>query len=146
MIVKFVESLQRSSTSNLKVNGLNWKTDHHEFTFDLSIIYDAAKNLHITKQMTDFYVFRLIGINSVYYITTNFHTKNFAGNKFEWDKVINDRNITDTWSKFLQGLGTMHFLNASRYVLQCEERRVEIHKFSDSLRKGYGACVFVCVI
>ena len=34
----------------------------------------------------------------------------------------------------------MHFLNAARHVLHCEERRVEIHKFCDSLRKGYGAC------
>ena len=59
---------------------------------------------------------------------------------------MNDTNINDKWSKFFLALGTMRLLNAPRDVSGCEERRVEIQGFCDSSGKGYGACVFACVV
>ena len=44
-----VESLYGIVTSYQKVLGLNWKMDSDKFIFDLRVIYDAAKNLHIMK-------------------------------------------------------------------------------------------------
>ena len=43
------QSLQGTSTNYQNVLGLNWKADSDEFKFDLGVIYDAAKNLHVTK-------------------------------------------------------------------------------------------------
>ena len=46
----YVESLYRTSTCYRKVLGFKWKSDSDEFIFDLGVIYDVTKNLHITKQ------------------------------------------------------------------------------------------------
>ena len=46
----YVESLYRTSTCYRKVLGFKWKSDSDEFIFDFGVIYDATKNLHITKQ------------------------------------------------------------------------------------------------
>ena len=88
------------------------------------------------------YVFQPIGINSAYYITTQTFTLSLP-KKFYWDKLINDNNINDKWSKFLLELGAMILLNASRHIFYFEECGVEIHEFCDSSGKYYGACVFV---
>ena len=67
-------------------------------------------------------------------------------NKLEWDEVINDRNNINKWTKFLNDLGQFRLINAPRHVLCCEIGDVELHGFSDSSGKAYGACVFVRVI
>ena len=46
----YVKSLYGANTGYRNVLGLNWKTDSDEFIFDLGVIYDAAKNLHVTKR------------------------------------------------------------------------------------------------
>ena len=66
-------------------------------------------------------------------------------NKLEWDEVINDRNNINKWTKFLHDLGLFRLINAPRHVLCCEVRDVELHGFSNSSEKAYGACVFVRV-
>ena len=43
----------------------------------------------------------------------------------------------------MHDLGQFHLINTLRHVLCCEFRYVELHRFSDSSGKAYGACVFV---
>ena len=63
----------------------------------------------------------------------------------EWDEVINDRNNINKWTKFLYNLGQFRLINAPRHVLCFEVGDVELHRFSNSSGKAYGACVFVRV-
>ena len=70
MICLYTQSLYETSTSYRKVLGLNWKTDCDKFIFDLGVIYDAAKDLHVTKRniLQIAAVFRHIGVNIAYCI------------------------------------------------------------------------------
>ena len=120
-----VESLYRSSNSYRKVLGLNWKKDSDEFVFDLEVIYDAAKNLHVTKR-------NILHIATIYFDPLGLITpitlqlkllyQEVCWKKFDWDELINDMNINDKWSKLFGELRTMRLLNALRHVLCCEER------------------------
>ena len=128
----YVESLYGISTSYRKVLGLNWKMDSDEFIFDLRVIYDAAKNLHVTKRnilRIAAMFFDPLGLIAPITLQPKLLYQEVCGKKIDWDELINDTNINDKWSKFLLELGTMHLLNAPRH----------------SSGKGYGACVFVRV-
>ena len=122
--------------------------DSDEFTFDLGVIHDAAKNLHVTKQSIlriATMLFDPLGLIAPITLQPKLLYQEVCRKKI-WLGWTNDTNINDKWSKFLLALGTMRLLNAPRDVSGCEERRIEIHGFCDSSGKGYGACVFVCVV
>ena len=70
MICLYAQSLYETSTSYRKVLGLNWKTDCDKFIFDLGVIYDATKDLHVAERniLQIAVVFRPIGVNIAYCI------------------------------------------------------------------------------
>ena len=141
----YVQSIYGTSTSYRKVLDFNWKTDSDETIFDLGVIYDAAKNLHVTKR-------KILRIAAMFFdslvliapitLQPKLLYQKVCREKFDCGELINGTNINDKSSKFLLELGNMRLLNAPRHVLCCEELGVEIHGFCDSLGKGYGACVF----
>ena len=84
----YVESLYGTSSSYRKVFGLNWKTGSDEFIFDLGVIYDAAKSLHVTKR--NMWCVERFGTRATHHILRiaamcfdplglNFYIKKFAG-------------------------------------------------------------------
>ena len=59
--------------------------------------------------------------------------------------LVADRNNINKWTKLLHDLEKLRLINAPRDVFCCEGQDVELHGFSNSSGKIYGACVFVWV-
>ena len=143
------QSLQGTSTNYQNVLGLNWKADSDEFKFGLGVIYDAAKNVHVTKgnilQIAAMF-FNPLRLIVPITLQPKLLYQEVWRKKFDSDELINDTNINDKWSKCLPGLGSTHLLSAPRHALSCQERGVEIHGFCDNSGVGYDECVFVRVV
>ena len=125
-----------------------WDARANDFIFDFENISCTAEKLDITKRNI-FHVaamfFDPLGLISPITLQPRIIFKELCGKKLEWDEVINDRNNTNKWTKFLHDLGQFRLINAPRHVLCCEVRDVELHGFSDSSGKACGVCVFVRV-
>ena len=145
----YVENLFGSSSVYRKVLGLNWDTGADDFIFDFENICRTAEKLDVTKRNVlriAAMFFDPLGLISPITLQPKLIFQELCRNKLEWDEVINDRNNIKKWTKFLHDLGQFRLINAPRHVLCCEGRDVELHGFSDSSGKAYGACVFVRVI
>ena len=145
----YVENLFGSSSVYRKVLGLNWDTGADDFIFDFENICRTAEKLDVTKRnilRIAAVFFDPLGLISPITLQPKLIFQELCRNKLEWDEVINDRNNIKKWTKFLHDLGQFRLINAPRHVLCCEGRDVELHGFSDSSGKAYGACVFVRVI
>ena len=153
---RFIDSIENNSPSKMdissvyrKVLGLNWDTGTDDFIFDFENICRTAEKLDVTKRnilRIAAMFFDPLGLISPITLQPKLIFQELCRNKLEWDEVINDRNNIKKWTKFLHDLGQFRLINAPRHVLCCEGRDVELHGFSDSSGKAYGACVFVRVI
>ena len=123
-----------------------WDARANDFIFDFENISCTAEKLDITKRNI-FHVaamfFDPLGLISPITLQPRIIFKELCRKKLEWDKVINDRNNTNKWTKFLHDLGQFCLINAPRHVLCCEVRDVELYGFSGSSGKTFGGCVFV---
>ena len=145
----YAENLFGSSSVYRKVLGLNWDTGADDFIFDFENICGTAEKLDATKRnilRIAAMFFDPLGLISPITLQPKFIFQELCRNKLEWDEVINDRNNIKKWTKFFHDLGQFRLITAPRHVLCCEGRDVELHGFSDSSGKAYGACVFVRVI
>ena len=128
--------------------GLNWDTGSDNYIFDFENICRTAERSDVTKRKilrVAAMFFDPLGLISPITLQPKLMLQELCRNKLEWDEVINDRNNINKWTKFLHDLGQFRLINATRHVLCCEIRDVELHGFSDSSGKAYGACVFVRV-
>ena len=144
----YVENLYGSSSVYRKVLGLNWDTGAGDFIFDFENISRTAEKLNITKRnilRVAATFFDLLGLISPVTLQPKLIFQERCRNKLGRDKVINDKNNINKWTKFLNDLGQFCLINAPRHVLCCEVRDVELHGFSDSSGKAYGGSVFVRV-
>ena len=145
----YVENLFGSSSVYRKVLRLNWDTSPDDFIFDFENIWRTAEKLDVTKRnvlRTAAMFFDPLGLISPITLQSKLIFRELCRNKLEWDEVINDKNNIKKWTKFLRDLGQFRLINAPRHALCCEGRDVELHRFSDSSGKTYGACVFDRVI
>ena len=127
-----------------KFFGLNWDTGADDFIFDFENISRTAEKLDITKRnnlRVAAMFFDPLGLISPLTLQPKLIFQELCRNKLEWEEVINDRNNINKWTN----LGQFRLINAPRHVLCCEIGDVELHWFSSSSRKAYGACVFVRV-
>ena len=128
--------------------GLNWDTGAGDFIFDFENISRTAEKLDITKRnilRVAATFFDLLGLISPITLQPKLIFQELCGNKLERDKVTNDKNNINKWTKFLHDLGQFRLINAPRHVLCCEVRDVQFHGFSNSSETTYGACLFVRV-
>ena len=107
--------------------GLNWDTGAGDFIFDFENISRTAEKLDITKRnilRVAATFFDLLGLISPITLQPKLIFQELCGNKLEQDKVINDKNNINKWTKFLHDLGQFRLINAPRHDLCCEVRDV----------------------
>ena len=107
--------------------GLNWDTGAGDFIFDFENISRTAEKLDITKRnilRVAATFFDLLGLISPITLQTKLIFQERCRNKLGREKVINDKNNINKWTKFLHDLGQFCLINAPRHVLCCEVRDV----------------------
>ncbi|GFR15231.1 DUF5641 domain-containing protein, partial [Trichonephila clavata] len=62
--------------------------------------------------------------------------------KLDWNYQL-PSNLVSYWKSFIDALESINCLNIPRYCLQDKSIRTELHGFSDSSEKAYGAALYL---
>ncbi|GFX19794.1 integrase catalytic domain-containing protein [Trichonephila clavipes] len=113
-----VKDLSYSSSTKTKTLGLLWKPHPDSFAFKISPMTSNCDNLIVTKK------------SSLWQL------------KLDWNDLL-PSNLVSYWKSFIDALESINCLDIPRYCLQDKSIRTELHGFSDSSEKAYGAALYL---
>ncbi|KAL0859308.1 hypothetical protein ABMA27_011110 [Loxostege sticticalis] len=133
--------LDLSDDHSSKTLGLLWmcKSDILSFSLNIDISKKVTKRqiLSIISQ-----IFDPLGLIGPCVVEAKIILQSLWLNKCDWDEEV-PQDIADQWLSFVNTLHFLNNLNIPRWVM-CNDCVIhEIHVFTDSSEKAYGACLYI---
>ncbi|GFU83016.1 integrase catalytic domain-containing protein [Trichonephila clavipes] len=139
-----VKDLSYSSTET-KTLELLWKTHPDSFAFKISPMTSNCDNLIVTKKSvisTIARIFDPLGLIGPVITRAKILLQSLWQLKLDWNDPL-PSNLVSYWKSFIDALESINCLDIPRYCLQDKSIRTELHGFSDSSEKAYGAALFL---
>ncbi|GFR33193.1 uncharacterized protein TNCT_271471 [Trichonephila clavata] len=108
------KDLSYSSSTETKTLELLWKPHPDSFAFNISPMTSNCDSCIVTKKSL----------------------------KLDWNDPL-PSNLASYWKSFIDDMESKNCLNIPRYCLQDKSIRTELHGFSDSSEKAYGAALYL---
>lgn len=131
-----------------KVLGLIWnsQSDHLKYSFNPEYY---KSNANITKRVIlsiTAQIFDPLGLLGPIIILAKIILQRLWSLKLDWDEAV-PSDIYTTWIKLVQGLQCLNHFEIPRKVIAFYPyKTIQLHGFSDSSERAYGACVYIRVI
>lgn len=137
----FLDFEESSSTKTL---GIRWnaKSDVFYFsivTFEIKENYTKREVVSITAK-----IFDPVGFLAPIVIQAKMLMQGLWKKKIDWDQKIPEDSLIE-WKQFLRNHNFINQVKIPRWINFSPNCEIEVHGFSDSSEKAYGACVYVRV-
>ncbi|GFS75768.1 integrase catalytic domain-containing protein [Trichonephila clavipes] len=143
-----VKDLSYSSSTETKTLGLLWKPHPDSFAFKISPMTSNCDNLIVTKKSvisTIARIFDPLGLIGPVITRAKILLQSLWQLKLDWNDPL-PSNLVSYWESFIDALESINCLDIPRYCLQDKSIRTELHVFSDSSEKAYGAALYLLCI
>ncbi|GFV27956.1 integrase catalytic domain-containing protein [Trichonephila clavipes] len=140
-----VKDLSYSSSTETKTLGLLWKPHPDSFSFKISPMTSNCDNLIVTKKSvisTIAKIFDPLGLIGPVITRAKILLQSLWQLKLDMNDPL-PSNLVSYWKSFIDALESIHCLDIPRYCLQDKSIRTELHGFSDSSEKAYGAALYL---
>ncbi|GFV08656.1 uncharacterized protein TNCV_4055411 [Trichonephila clavipes] len=140
-----VKDLSYSSSNETKTLGLLWKPHPDSFAFKISPMTSKCDNLIVTKKSVISCIARMfdpLGLIAPVLTRAKILLQSLWQLKLDWNDPL-PLNLVSYWKSFIDALESINCLDIPRYCLQDKSIRTELHGFSDSSEKAYGATVYL---
>ncbi|GFU24559.1 integrase catalytic domain-containing protein [Trichonephila clavipes] len=140
-----VKDLSYSSSTETKTFGLLWKPHPDSFAFKISPLTSNCDNLIVTKKSvisTIARIFDPLGLIGPVITRVKILLQSLWQLKLDWNDPL-PSNLVSYWKSFIDALESINCLDIPRYCLQDKSIRTELHGFSDSSEKAYGAALYL---
>lgn len=132
---------KNSNITSSKTLGLHWFCDSDTLSFFINI--DLSKKVtkrHILSVISQ--IFDPLGLVGPCVVEAKIIMQKLWIEKYDWDDEVS-QNIKKLWYSFIKTLNYLNNLKIPRWVLCDNSILHEIHVFTDSSEKAYGACIYV---
>ncbi|GFQ93659.1 integrase catalytic domain-containing protein [Trichonephila clavata] len=139
------KDLSYSSSTETKTLGLLWKPHPDSFAFKISPMTSSCDSLIVTKKSvisTIARIFDPLGLIGPVITRAKILLQSLWQLKLDWNDPL-PSNLVSYWKSFIDALESINCLNIPRYCLQDKSIRTELHGFSDSFEKAYGAALYL---
>ncbi|GFV75166.1 integrase catalytic domain-containing protein [Trichonephila clavipes] len=140
-----VKDLSYSSSTETKTLVLLWKPHPDSFAFKISPMTSICDNLIVTKKSvisTIARIFDPLGQIGPVITRAKILLQSLWQLKLDWNYPL-PSNLVSYWKSFIDALESINCLDIPRYCLQDKSIRTELHGFSDSSEKAYGAALYL---
>ncbi|GFX55691.1 DUF1758 domain-containing protein [Trichonephila clavipes] len=140
-----VKDLSYSSSTETKTLGFLWKPHPDSFAFKISPMTSNCDNLIVTKKSvisTTARIFDPLGLIGPVITRAKILLQSLWQLKLDWNDPL-PSNLVSYWKSFIDALESINCLDIPRYCLQDKSTRTELHGFSDSSEKAYGAALYL---
>ncbi|GFY04667.1 integrase catalytic domain-containing protein [Trichonephila clavipes] len=140
-----VKDLSYSSSTVTKTLGLLWKPHPDFFAFKIPPMTSNWDNLTVTKKSvisTIARIFDPLGLIGPVITRTKILLQSLWQLKLNWNDPL-PSNLVSYWKSFIDAWESINCLDIPRYCLQDNSIRTELHGFSDSSEKAYGAALYL---
>ncbi|GFQ90769.1 DUF5641 domain-containing protein [Trichonephila clavata] len=139
------KDLSYSSSTESKTLGLLWKPHPDSFAFKISPMTSNCDSLIVTKKSvisTIARIFDPLGLIGPVITRAKIFLQSLRQLKRDWNDPLPSKLVSH-WKSFIDALESINCLNIPRYCLQDKSIRTELHGFSDSSEKAYGAALYL---
>ena len=136
-----VQKFTTNPDSVIKTVGVKWDQEGDAFSFKVNL----ASNPAITKRelLSEIAkIFDPLGLASTVIITAKMLFQALWQTGVDWDGPIPEENNT-LWTEFPEQLPTLEEVKIPRWLNSLKTSTLELHGFSDSSEKAYGAVVYL---
>ncbi|GFX36234.1 probable RNA-directed DNA polymerase from transposon X-element [Trichonephila clavipes] len=140
-----VKDLSYSSSTETETLGHLWKPHPDSFSFKISPMTSNCDNLIVTKKLVISTIARIFDPLGLIGPVIN-RAKILLQSLWQLKLDRNDplpSNLVSYWKSFIDALESINCLDIPRYCLQDKSIRTELHGFSDSSEKVYGAALYL---
>ncbi|GFX86664.1 integrase catalytic domain-containing protein [Trichonephila clavipes] len=140
-----VKDLSYSSSTETKTLGLLRKPHPDSFAFKISPMTSNCDNLIVTRKSvisTIARIFDPLGLIGLVIARAKILLQSLWQLKLDWNYPL-PSNLVSYWKSFIDALKSINCLDIPRYCLQNKSIRTELHGFSDSSEKAYGAALYL---
>ncbi|GFV60042.1 DUF1758 domain-containing protein [Trichonephila clavipes] len=140
-----IKDLSYSSSTETKTLGLLWKPHPDSFAFKISPMTSNCDNLIVTKKSvisTIARIFDPLGLFGPVITRAKILLQSLWQLKLDWNDPL-PSNLVSYWKSFIDALESINCIDIPRYCLQDKSIRTELHGFSDSSEKAYGAALYL---
>ncbi|XP_071052883.1 uncharacterized protein [Onthophagus taurus] len=138
------EVLDLGKNENTRTLGLLWDPTKDCFRYKMK----ENSTSHITKRTVlskIAQIFDPLGLLSPVIITAKIILQEIWESGLGWDEAL-PNHIYTSWLRFSNSLKDLHLINCPRHISLKNPSTFEMHGFSDSSTKAYGACVYLRTI
>ncbi|XP_071053596.1 uncharacterized protein [Onthophagus taurus] len=138
------EVLDLGKNENTRTLGLLWDPTKDCFRYKMK----ENSTSHITKRTVlskIAQIFDPLGLLSPVIITAKIILQEIWESGLGWDEAL-PNHIYTSWLRFSNSLKDLHLINCPRHISLKNSSTFEMHGFSDSSTKAYGACVYLRTI
>lgn len=133
--------LDLSNNYTSKTLGLLWICKSDVLSFSINIdIHKRITKRHILSIISQ--IFDPLGLIGPCVVQAKIVMQKLWVNKCDWDDEV-PQDIADQWLKCIDALEHLNSLNIHRWVSCDNCINNEIHTFTDSSERAYGACVYI---
>ncbi|GFR10927.1 uncharacterized protein TNCT_230761 [Trichonephila clavata] len=139
------KDLSYSSSTETKTLGLLWKLHPDSFAFKISPKTSNCVSRIVTKKSvisTIARIFDPIELIGPVITSAKIFLQSLLQLKLDWNDLL-PSNLVSYWKSFIDALESINCLNIPLYCLQDKSIRTELHGFSDSSEKAYGAALYL---
>ncbi|GFS72408.1 integrase catalytic domain-containing protein [Trichonephila clavipes] len=137
-----VKDLSYSSSTETKTLGLLWQPHPDSFAFKISPMTSNCDNLIVTKKSVISIITRIFDPLGPVITRAKILLQSLWQLKLDWNDPL-PLNLVSHWKSFIDALESINCLDIPRYCLQDKSIRTELHGFSDSSEKAYGAALYL---
>lgn len=134
------ENLTLSESSSTL--GLGWNPLNDCLHFQVKDIKQNGKITKRTIMSNSFKTFDPLGLLSPIIIQSKMILQKLWQQNIDWDQSIS-QDIEKEWIKYINNLPFISSLQVNRHVLCDDAKIIELHSFSDSSERAFGACIYV---
>lgn len=134
--------IQFGENENVKSLGLSWLPTSDHLLYEIK---PFNNNVKITKRviLSDIsQIFDPLGLLGPCIIIAKIMLQRLWLEKLSWDDQL-PTNLRNTYLHFRNQLTILNNIRISRHIKCNDPHKVELHGFSDSSEKAYGACLFI---
>ncbi|GFV54961.1 integrase catalytic domain-containing protein, partial [Trichonephila clavipes] len=139
------KDLSYCSSTETKTLGLLWKPHPDSFAFKISSMNSNCDNLIVTKKSVISTIARMfdpLGLIGPVITRAKILLQSLWQLKLDWNDPL-PSNLVSYWKTFIDALEYINCLDIPSYCLQNKSIRTELHGFSDSSEKAYGAALYL---
>ncbi|CAH2226645.1 jg21004, partial [Pararge aegeria aegeria] len=133
--------LEISNSKNNKTLGLNWICDLDILSFSINIeLHDTITKRHVLSVISQ--IFDPLGLVGPCIVEAKIIMQRLWIEQCSWDEEVS-KEIQQSWMSFAKTLPILNNLKIPRWILNDDIITHEVHVFSDSSERAYGACLYV---